>query len=127
MRKGSIVIAALVSAAPLWVEAANAAPTPYDGSWSVSIITDSGSCDRGYRYALHIKDGRIYYDDPSFDVSGMVNPRGQVAVTVRYGDQVANGTGRLFTDYGQGVWSGRSPSSQCSGHWEAERRPGVNP
>ena len=94
----------------------------FDGNWSVSIITDSGTCDRGYRYALRIVGGRVYYDNPSFSVSGQVNARGYVSVTVGAGSQQAAGTGRLSRDYGQGTWSGRSATDQCSGHWEAERR-----
>jgi hypothetical protein len=94
----------------------------FDGNWSVSIITDSGSCDRGYRYALRIANGRIYYDNPSFNINGQVNARGQVSVTVSAGGQSASGIGRLSRDYGEGTWIGRSAADQCSGHWEAERR-----
>src|SRR5271154_5966305 len=65
--------------------AAPASVAQFDGNWSVSIVTDSGSCDRGYRYALRIADGRIYYDNPSFNISGQVNARGQVSVTVSAG------------------------------------------
>ena len=98
----------------------------FDGTWSVSIVTEAGPCDRGYRYALHIANGRIFYDNPSFDVNGVVNARGQVQVTVGAGGQSAFGTGRLSRDYGTGTWVGRSASEQCSGHWEAERRaPGA--
>jgi hypothetical protein len=95
---------------------------PYDGTWSVLIVTDSGSCDRAYRYALRIADGRVSYDDPSFTVSGHVDARGNVSVGVSAGGQSANGSGRLTGDYGDGHWSGRSSTSACSGHWEAERR-----
>jgi hypothetical protein len=105
-----------------WTTPAAFARGPYDGTWSVLIVTDSGTCDRGYRYALHIADGKISYDDPSFNVSGHVDARGNVSVGVRYGQQYANGSGQLSGDYGDGRWSGRSPTSQCSGHWEAERR-----
>jgi hypothetical protein len=96
--------------------------TQFDGDWSVSIVTDSGACDRGYRYPLRIMGGRIYYDNPNIAVNGVVNARGYVAVTVGAGGQSASGTGRLSRDYGEGTWSGRSASGQCSGHWEAERR-----
>jgi hypothetical protein len=124
--KRNAILAAALSAAALGsilgaITAARAA-TPYDGTWSVSIITDNGDCDRGYRYALRIENGRVFYDNPSFDISGQVNPRGQVRVVVRAGSQEAIGNGRLSRDTGQGVWSGHSPTSQCSGHWEAERR-----
>ncbi|HEX3501855.1 MAG TPA: hypothetical protein VHU22_00530 [Xanthobacteraceae bacterium] len=105
-----------------WAATQAQARGPYDGTWSVLIVTDSGTCDRGYRYALRISDGRVYYDDPSFNVTGHVDAHGNVSVGVRAGDQYANGTGHLSGDYGDGHWSGRSPSSACSGHWEAERR-----
>jgi hypothetical protein len=102
--------------------AAPASVAQFDGNWSVSIVTDSGSCDRGYRYALRIANGRIFYDNPSFNINGQVNARGQVSVTVGAGGQSASGTGRLSRDYGEGTWIGRSAADQCSGHWEAERR-----
>ena len=105
-----------------WTATPAQARGPFDGNWSVLIVTDSGSCDRGYRYALRIANGRIYYDNPSFNVNGQVNARGQVSVTVSAGGQSASGTGRLSRDYGQGTWIGRSAADQCSGHWEAERR-----
>jgi hypothetical protein len=98
------------------------ARTPFDGAWSVLIVTDRGTCDRAYRYALRIADGRVTYDDPSFSVSGGVDPSGRVRVGVSAGGQSASGYGRLNGDYGEGLWSGRSTTSQCSGHWQAERR-----
>src|ERR1700726_376075 len=125
MLKRSVLFAAVLLAAPSWTAStASAAPgvTQFDGNWSVSIVTDSGECDRGYRYALRIAGGKIYYDNPSFDISGQVNPGGQVRVVVKAGSQQAIGTGRLSRDYGVGTWSGGSPTSQCAGHWEAERR-----
>ena len=128
MLKRSVLFAAALSAASSWTApAVSAAPgvTQFDGNWSVSIVTDSGECDRGYRYALRIAGGKIYYDNPSFDISGQVNPGGQVRVVVKAGSQVAVGTGRMSRDYGTGTWSGQSPSSHCSGHWEAERRAGA--
>jgi hypothetical protein len=130
MLKRSVLFAAALLAAASWTAAAApAAPraagvTQFDGTWSVSIVTDSGECDRGYRYALRIAGGRIYYDNPSFDISGQVNAGGYVRVVVRAGSQEASGTGRLSRDYGTGSWSGHSPTSRCSGHWEAERRAG---
>jgi hypothetical protein len=115
-----LLVAAL--AASLSATAQAPAAMPFDGVWSVLIVTDAGSCDRGYRYALRIVDGRVTYDDPSFNVSGRVDARGNVRVTVSAGGQQASGSGRLSGDSGDGRWSGRSSTSQCSGHWEAERR-----
>ena len=58
------------------------ARTPFDGAWSVLIVTDRGSCDRAYRYGLRIADGRVSYDDPNFSVSGRVDGAGRVRVAV---------------------------------------------
>ncbi|HUC52204.1 MAG TPA: hypothetical protein VMA30_22670 [Xanthobacteraceae bacterium] len=105
-----------------WMMPQALARSPYDGTWSVLIVTDSGTCDRAYRYALRIADGRVFYDDPSFSVSGHVDARGNVSVGVSAGGQSAHGSGRLSGDYGDGRWTGSSQTSACSGHWEAERR-----
>jgi hypothetical protein len=125
MRKLTLLFAAIALQAPLWLGAAPSAQarTLFDGQWSVSIVTDAGdTCDRAYRYALRITDGRITYDDPAFEVSGRVAANGAVRVVVRSGQREAVGTGRLSGDSGEGLWSGRSSSARCSGHWEAERR-----
>jgi hypothetical protein len=118
----SWLFAALISLAlPLLAGSAALARTPFDGRWSVSIITNAGACDRGYRYRLNIENGQISYDDPAVQVSGQVTPRGQVQVMLRAGGQQAAGTGRLSRDYGEGQWSGQSAAGQCSGVWQAER------
>ena len=118
----SWLFAALISLAlPLMAGSAALARTPFDGRWSVSIITNAGACDRGYRYRLNIENGQISYDDPAVQVSGQVTPRGQVQVMLRAGGQQAAGTGRLSRDYGEGQWSGQSAAGQCSGVWQAER------
>jgi hypothetical protein len=115
-------LAAMLLGGSLMAAPAAVARTPFDGTWSVLIATDAGTCDRGYRYALHIVNGRITYDDPSFNISGHVDARGHVSVNVSAGGQQASGSGQLSGDSGQGLWSGRSATSQCSGHWEAQRR-----
>ncbi len=112
------VMALLFSAA---AGSAAVARTPFDGRWSVSVITNAGTCDRGYRYRLNIENGQISYDDPAVQVSGQVTPRGQVQVVVRAGGQQAVGTGRMSPQYGEGRWNGQSATGQCSGVWQAER------
>ena len=128
MRKRTLIFAAALLAMPLSpVSAAPAAQaatsvTQFDGNWSVSVITDAGTCDRGYRYSVKIVNGQLVYDDPNFDINGVVTARGQVTVSIRAGGNEAHGSGRLSGDYGEGSWSGSSPTASCSGHWEAERR-----
>jgi hypothetical protein len=95
----------------------------YDGTWSLLVITESGTCDRAYRYPLKIQDGKVRYEgEAGVEVSGNVSANGAVNASVRRGEQGATGTGRLTQNSGSGTWTGRSPTSACSGTWEAERR-----
>ena len=99
------------------------AQSKFDGAWSVLIITEAGDCDRAYRYGVSIERGRVIYRGESgVEVSGRVDRNGRTSVTVRRGDQRAMGSGRLFGSRGAGTWRGTSPTAQCSGRWEAERR-----
>jgi len=95
----------------------------FDGRWSVVVITDAGTCDRAYRYGVRISGGRIYYEgDTGVQVSGQVDPRGNVSVSLRYGESRAQGSGHLSESGGEGRWQGASATAGCSGRWEAERR-----
>ncbi len=116
-----VLLMVILPGSPLSAAPVASARTPFDGAWIISVVTDSGDCDRAYRYEFEIVAGKVYYDDLSFDISGQVDARGQVSVTIRHGQQQAVGTGRLSRDDGEGSWSGSSLTTQCSGHWEAER------
>ena len=107
----------IIAAAPAFAQ------SRYDGLWSVLIITEKGTCDRGYRYPLRIARGRVNHADPassSFTIRGNVASGGAIRVSVSRGQQSANGTGRLSRSAGAGRW--RTTSGQCSGIWTAERR-----
>jgi len=100
-----------------------AARTNYDGNWSVLIVTNSGPCDRAYRYGLSIRNGRVFYEgSAAVNVDGRVAPNGRVQVRVWAGSQSASGTGRLASTYGSGMWQGTGSASSCAGSWTAERR-----
>jgi hypothetical protein len=97
-----------------------AARTRFDGVWSVSIVTERGNCERGYRAPVAIVNGVVEHaGDSSFSIAGRVVTSGAVRVSVRRGDQFAQGSGRLGASTGQGRWV--SPSSGCAGYWTAER------
>ncbi len=94
-----------------------------DGSWSVLIITESGECDRAYRYAIRIKGGQIIYEgETGITLTGRVDGNGQLTATVQRGEQRATGSGRLAGSSGTGTWKGQSNTGACGGRWEAERR-----
>lgn len=122
---GLLAIAAMsdASAAAKAKRQTGLATSAFDGLWSVLIITEKGTCDRGYRYAVRIKDGRVGHADPlgsSFKISGSVAGGGAARVSVARANQSASGTGRLSRDSGSGRWV--SSKGECSGVWQAERR-----
>ena len=86
------------------------------------IVTQSGTCDRAYRYGVQIVDGIVRYNGGAVNFSGRVARNGVVEVTVAGGGGEANGTGRFSRNFGEGKWIGRSSSGICTGYWEAERR-----
>jgi hypothetical protein len=100
-----------------------AAPPDYDGNWTVLIVTEKGSCDRAYRYAVAVSNGRVNYSgERSVDMSGNVASNGDVRVGIRFRGQSANGSGRLSATTGAGSWHGTGSNGACAGRWEAERR-----
>ena len=45
----------------------------YDGLWSVSIVTEKGDCDRGYRYPIRISNGPLANaGDVAVNIAGKV-------------------------------------------------------
>jgi hypothetical protein len=109
---------ALGSAAAFGTLPAASAPS-YDGVWSVVIITNSGSCDRAYRYPVRIENGAVLNDGASLaTVRGKVASNGAVTVVVSGGGKTAQGAGRLSGKLGKGSWRG----GDCAGVWQAEKR-----
>jgi hypothetical protein len=118
-----ILLSTLVLLAATAPGSARSTQSSFDGRWSVVIITDAGTCDRSYRYGLVVSHGRISYaGDSSVIISGGVDPRGRLSVSLRYGQSAAQGSGRLSRTDGGGRWQGASSGSRCSGRWLAERR-----
>ena len=119
MRKA--IFGALLAGSALISTVAHAGP--FDGNWSVLIVTDKGDCDRAYRYAVNIADGHVRYaGDASVNMAGTVGSNGAVQVSLRMGDRGAQGSGKLAANGGGGTWQGSGPNASCAGHWEAEKR-----
>ncbi len=112
------LVAATTFTATTFTTTSFAAPR-YDGLWSVSIVTEKGDCDRGYRYPIRISNGTLANaGDTAFSISGKVAPTGAIVVTVAAAGKSATGSGHLAGDMGGGHWTGGA----CSGSWTAERR-----
>jgi hypothetical protein len=117
-------LSAAVFAAATMLASTAASAAPFDGTWSVLIVTQKGPCDSAYRYGLSIRNGVVTYEgSAAVNVSGRVNRVGGVSVRLWAGSQSASGTGRLSrAGAGRGTWSGVGSSGRCSGYWTAERR-----
>ena len=114
----AILAASAVPASPAPIAAAK---PNFNGTWSVLIVTEQGTCDRAYRYPVRISNGSVgYAGEASFNVSGSVGANGAVTVIVSRGSQSAKGTGRMSETDGSGTWV--AGSGDCSGTWTAERR-----
>jgi|HubBroStandDraft_5_1064220.scaffolds.fasta_scaffold338593_1 hypothetical protein len=121
--KSSIVsgaLFALVAASATVATTSSYAVPAYDGLWSVSIVTEKGDCDRGYRYPIRIQNGALANAGSvtAITINGKVQPTGAITVIVSSGSKSATGSGRLSGDLGEGHWTG----GECSGSWTAERR-----
>jgi hypothetical protein len=118
-RAGRKTLLAVVAAAATLTATTSFAMPRYDGLWSVSIVTQKGDCDPGYRYPIRISNGALVNaGDSPFNISGTVAQTGAITVTVSAGGKSATGMGHLAGNGGGGLWSG----GQCSGSWTAERR-----
>jgi hypothetical protein len=93
----------------------------HEGSWTVMIITEAGSCDQAYSFPVEIAGNRVMSSSGIANITGQVGHGGSVAVRVSSGGSFANGTGRLGTGSGAGRWNGRGAAGACSGRWQATR------
>ena len=96
-----------------------AAGTAYDGAWSLSIVTERGTCDR-YNFPVRIANGHVSFPG-LVKAHGRVTSKGSVRVFVSAMGKSASGSGRLSLGSGSGRWTGRSGSDRCSGSWTAQR------
>jgi len=92
------------------------AQSPYDGLWTVTVVTKTGNCEPTAQYPLTVTDGKITASGA--DISGRVGPAGLVKVSF----QGAFANGQLNGNVGSGKWNGASGGIPCSGHWQASRQ-----
>jgi hypothetical protein len=90
------VLPALLLLAATAPGSARSTQSSFDGRWSVVIITDAGTCDRSYRYGVAISHGRISYaGDSGVLVSGGVDPRGRISVSLPASEKMMPAWSRL--------------------------------
>lgn len=91
----------------------------YDGNWLILAVTESGPCDKAYRFPVMIAGGHVTYaGTASTTASGSIDGAGRVKVDFTHGDQRLMASGSAKADGGAGNWTSKS----CKGSWTAERR-----
>jgi hypothetical protein len=106
---------ALVAATALTAAPATA-QTPYDGLWSVTIVTKTGTCEPTASSTMTVTDGKV--SAAGEDVTGSIGREGLVRVSIHG----AYANGQLSGNAGSGKWNGASAGIPCSGRWEASKR-----
>jgi hypothetical protein len=91
------------------------AQTDYDGTWNVTVITRTGSCQPTTFYPLIVTDGNV---SGAADLSGSVGRNGMVRASLRG----AHANGQLSGNAGSGRWNSASAGMPCSGRWMATRQ-----
>lgn len=114
---------ALAAGSGLLALQAQAQTNKFDGRWSIEVITESGTCDRAYRYSVLIEDGKARYGgQEAFTVTGQVLPNGAVTGAISRGQDRAEVSGRLEGSLGTGTWQASGTNRTCAGRWNAEKR-----
>jgi hypothetical protein len=110
----TLPIVLLLSAMTLFAAPA-IAQTDYDGTWNVTVITKTGSCQPTTSYPLVVTDGNV---SGAADLSGSVGRNGIVRASLRG----AHANGQLSGNAGSGKWNSASAGMPCSGRWMATRQ-----
>ena len=93
----------------------------FNGSWSVEVIPQSGSCQRTHRFPVVIRDGQVRYGGTDgMAASGTVTSRGDIQGSIGAGSVQANVMGRLSGRSGSGTWV-LAGGFSCSGQWRAAK------
>ena len=92
------------------------AQQPFDGTWNVTIVTNTGGCEPSASSTLTVSEGKI--SGAGANVSGSIGREGLVRVSING----AYANGQLSGNAGSGKWNGASAGIPCSGRWHASRQ-----
>jgi len=112
--RGALPALLVLSAMTLFVAPA-IAQTDYDGAWTVTVVTKTGSCQPTTSYPLVVTDGNV---SGAADLSGSVGRNGMVRASLRG----AHANGQLSGNAGSGRWNSASAGMPCSGRWMATKQ-----
>lgn len=120
MKKPAYFLCAFALANMAFATSSVAATKAYDGSWSLSIMTERGDCDPSYSLNVDIRNGVVSHPNLR-KLHGRVTSKGSAWVTVSVTGKSASGSGRLTRTEGRGRWCGHSGEARCSGRWTATK------
>src|SRR5271155_3811241 len=70
-RAGRLAFCAMLAATATLTATKSFAAPHYDGTWSVLVVTEKGTCDPAYRYPIRIANGTLLNaGDTAFTVTG---------------------------------------------------------
>jgi hypothetical protein len=114
--RNAVFTSALTAAGAFAAAPAVAESNAYDGLWTVTVVTKSGTCQPTTSSTLTVTDGNVSAGGAA--VSGKVGREGLVRVSING----AYANGQLNGKTGSGKWNGASAGVPCSGRWEASRQ-----
>ena len=113
--RNALLASALTAAGALAAAPASAESNAYDGLWTVTVVTKSGTCQPTTSSTLTVTDGNVSAGGAP---AGKVGREGLVRVSING----AYANGQLSGKTGSGKWNGASAGVPCSGRWEASRQ-----
>ena len=91
----------------------------FNGTWTVRLVTEAGSCDASYSTTVAITDGQVRALSGGASVSGGIGRDGSVALGIQRSIARGDASGRLAEKSGSGTW--RVGMLGCTGRWTAQR------
>jgi len=116
-----LALAALALLAALKTALSATTTNQFDGSWTATLITRSGQCERSGQATGQILNGALVAPGGGVTVSGHVNAEGELTGRITAGPYYVAGSGRLAGNSGSGTWQGVGPNGPCTGIWNAKR------
>ena len=97
-------------------------PDRFDGSWSITAVTEDGPCPASTSYQVQIKDSDASVPGDEIDADGGVSRSGAVQATIIKGANRVPIAGTLDAKgSGTGTWHTTGGIVRCSGSWSAQR------
>ncbi|MCE4225257.1 heme utilization protein [Methylobacterium sp. C25] len=97
-------------------------PDQFDGSWTITAVTNDGPCPASTTYQVQVKGRNASVPGENVDIAGGVSASGMVQATITKGSNKLPISGNLKRQgSGSGTWRTSGGFVACSGSWNAKR------